>query len=203
MISVGKNRYKVLVTITALASILIVNATTIGTGGHIALAHHHDNINVFENSHINVQTDTNEMQDCKTAGGTSPISDSCTASSSNTITQGTLPAPPSPCTTTSHPTVLTLNLSPTTVIGGGMVTLTGTLTDTCTGLGIPGFLATITFTGTAFENRGLIAVTGPTGTYSASFPAPPGPGTYTVQAHFAGAGIFGPSNSGTQTFTVV
>jgi hypothetical protein len=200
MISTGKN-HKMLVILVALTTVLIVNLVAIESG-HIALARHHDNINVFENSHINVQTDTNQRQDCETASGTSPISDSCTASSSNVISQGTPPAPPSPCTATSHPTVLTLNVSPTTVVAGEAVSLTGTLTDICTGLGIPGFLATITFTGTAFENRGLIAITGPTGTYNTSLPVPSGPGTYTVQAHFAGAGIFRPSNSATKTFTV-
>jgi hypothetical protein len=87
MIGIGKNHCKVLATIAALASVLIVNAVTIGTGGHIALARDHDNTKVFENSDINVQTDTGQRQVCKTGGSTSPISDSCTASSSNTISQ--------------------------------------------------------------------------------------------------------------------
>ena len=135
MISIGKNRYKVLVTIVTLASILIVNAITIGTDGHIALARHYDNIQVFKNSHINVQTHTNQRQDCETTGGTSPISDSCTAASTNTISQGTPPVSTSPCTTTSHPTVLTLSLP---IPVAEIVLVTGTLTDTCTGLGVAG-----------------------------------------------------------------
>jgi hypothetical protein len=43
MIGIGKNRYKVLVTIVTLTSILIVNAIAIGTAGHIAFARHYDN----------------------------------------------------------------------------------------------------------------------------------------------------------------
>jgi uncharacterized OsmC-like protein len=45
------------------------------------------------NSGVNVPTDTNQMQNCETAGGTSPIggtaagTGSCTATSSDTITQ--------------------------------------------------------------------------------------------------------------------
>ncbi len=110
-------------------------------GGHIALADHNEkDTKVLENSHINVQTDTGQRQDCETAGGTSPISGSCTASSSNTISQGPVPSPPSPtspCTPTMHPTVLTLTVT------GNLVT--GTLTDTCTGSGLSGFPVSITF----------------------------------------------------------
>jgi len=198
MIGIGKNNYKALATIAALASLLIVNAVTIGTGGgHIAFASHHDNIKVFENSHINLQTDSNQDQGCETAGGTSPISDSCTASSTDTISQGTVPpSPPPPCTPTMHPTVLTLN-----AIGINPTMATGTLTDTCTGSGVTG--ATITFTGTGAGVHIVNAVTSTGGAFIASINIVALPaGTYTVQAHFAGQGIFGPSNSGTQTYTV-
>ena len=84
----GIGNHKALVTIATLASILIVNAMTVGTGGHIALARQHDTTKVFQNSGINVSTDTNQGQACETASGTSPISGSCNASSSNTISQG-------------------------------------------------------------------------------------------------------------------
>jgi len=70
MIGIRKN-HKALVTIAALASLLSINIMTIGTAGHIALARH---------GGINVQTDTNQGQAYETASGTSPISDSCTAS---------------------------------------------------------------------------------------------------------------------------
>src|SRR5215831_13373173 len=136
MIGIGSND-KALVTIAALASILIVNAIAIGTDGHIALARHYDNTQVYKNSNINIQTDTNQGQACETAGGASPISGSCTTSSSNTISQGTSPASTSPCTPTMHPTRLTLTA---TSPSPGAAALTGTLTDTCTGSGVPGLI---------------------------------------------------------------
>src|SRR5215831_2405660 len=39
------------------------------------------------NTGINVPTDTNQKQDCLTAGASSGITNSCTASSTNTVTQ--------------------------------------------------------------------------------------------------------------------
>jgi hypothetical protein len=39
------------------------------------------------NTGINVQTDTNQKQDCQTVGGTSPMSSSCIANSNNHITE--------------------------------------------------------------------------------------------------------------------
>jgi hypothetical protein len=135
MIGIGKNRYKTLVTITAVASVLIINAITTGTDGHIALARHHDNTKVFENNIpflFSFPIDTHQRQACTTAGGTSPISDSCTASSSDTVSRGTA----SPSCPTIHPTALTLTISPTTVGVSQHVTLTGTLADTCTGSGL-------------------------------------------------------------------
>jgi hypothetical protein len=198
MIGIGKNRYKTLVTITALASVLIINAITTGTDGHIALARHHDNTKVFENNMpflFSFPIDTNQRQACTTAGGTSPISDSCTASSSDTVSRGTA----SPSCPTIHPTALTLTISPTTVGVSQPFTLTGTLTDTCTGSGVPG--ATIGFSGTVAPPP---AVTNGAGSYSTTgaIGIALGPTSEDVQAQFAGQGIFGPSNSATQTFTV-
>jgi hypothetical protein len=172
--------------------------------GHIALARHHDNTNVLD-SDINVQTDTNQGQACETAGSASPISDSCTASSTNTITQGAVPVPPSKCSDVmfSHPTILTLSVFPNNgLVPTEGLAVMGTLTDTCTGSGVPG--VTITFTYSDTPSFPLApAVTSATGTYVRGLGAPFNPGTYTVQAHFAGHGIFEPSNSGTQTYTVV
>jgi hypothetical protein len=68
----------VLVAIAALAAVL-VGASTVGSG-HMALAHN------VTNTGINVPTDTQQKQECETAGGTSPVAGSCTASSTNTIT---------------------------------------------------------------------------------------------------------------------
>ena len=39
------------------------------------------------NTGINVQTDTNQKQNCESVGGTSPISGSCIANSNNQITE--------------------------------------------------------------------------------------------------------------------
>ena len=36
---------------------------------------------------VNIQTGTDQKQDCRTIGGNSPISGSCTATSSNTVTE--------------------------------------------------------------------------------------------------------------------
>ena len=62
--------------------IAIVGAVLLAGGGSV--------LAVTSNTGINVQTDINQNQDCKTAGGGttgSPISSSCTASSTNTVTQ--------------------------------------------------------------------------------------------------------------------
>jgi hypothetical protein len=109
-------------------------------------------------------------------------------------------------TAMSHPTALTLNL----MFGSAGTTLptvvnvSGTLTDTRTGLGVGG--ATITFTGnyTHYAPGGVSPViTNSAGTYRTNFLANPvfGPGVLaTIQAHFAGAGMFGPSDSQVRTF---
>ena len=61
MIGIGKHHIA-LVTIATVVSILIVDAMTVGTGGHIALARHHDTTKAFQNGNINMQTDTNQGQ---------------------------------------------------------------------------------------------------------------------------------------------
>jgi hypothetical protein len=197
MIGIGKNRYKALMTITVLASVLIVNAITIGTEGHIALARHYDNTKVFENSHINVQTDTGQRQACETAASTSPISDSCTASSTDTITQGVVQSPgPVRC-----PTALTLLLTTLPPSSPPMVGIHGNLTDTCTGQGVPG--ATITFTRVSGDVPSLPpTVTGPPpfGIYEEFFTSFPG-ASGTLRAHFAGNAEL-ESSTATQSFTV-
>ncbi|MFZ0895237.1 MAG: hypothetical protein WAZ77_12115 [Candidatus Nitrosopolaris sp.] len=69
----------VLVAIAALAAVL-VGASAMGSG-HMALAH---NIN---NTGINVPTDTQQQQECETAGGSSGVSNSCHADSTDNISQ--------------------------------------------------------------------------------------------------------------------
>jgi len=39
------------------------------------------------NTGVNVQTDTNQKQDCLTAGGTSGLANSCQGTSTDTVTQ--------------------------------------------------------------------------------------------------------------------
>jgi hypothetical protein len=194
--------------IITLATLLMVNAVAIGAGTNIALARHHDNTRVRENSHINVQTETGQSQDCETASGNSPISDSCTASSSDRITQGAVPSSPSPssCTSTVHPTVLTLNLPPPNTQPGGKIQTAGKLIDTCTGQGVA---ATIRFTfqfpsppGFGLIGQG-ITMTATNGVFGLTIGVPFQAivGTGTVGAQFSGQGIFGPS-SATQSFSV-
>ena len=64
----------VLVAIAAFAAVLVGSTSAIGSG-QMALAH---NVN---NTGINVPTDTQQQQECETAGGTSP------ATSTHIITQ--------------------------------------------------------------------------------------------------------------------
>jgi hypothetical protein len=68
----------VLVAIAAFAAVLVA-ASAMGSG-HMALAGN------VTNTGINVPTDTQQKQECQTAGETSPITSSCTATSSNTVT---------------------------------------------------------------------------------------------------------------------
>jgi hypothetical protein len=63
----------------AFAAIMMAGTIAIGNG-NIAFAGK-------GNEGISVPTDTQQKQECQTAGGTSPVSDSCTASSLNTISQ--------------------------------------------------------------------------------------------------------------------
>jgi hypothetical protein len=69
----------VLVAIAALAAVL-VGASAMGSG-HMAFA---NNVN---NTGINVPTDTQQKQECETAGGSSGVTNSCTAASTDTVTQ--------------------------------------------------------------------------------------------------------------------
>jgi hypothetical protein len=73
-----------------LATILIAGTVIIGTG-QISLA---DTVN-RDNAGYDVPTNTNQHQVCKTNGNNSPESGSCTASSSNTLSQsgGTISSP--------------------------------------------------------------------------------------------------------------
>jgi hypothetical protein len=73
-----------LVAIAALAAILVADAAAVGSG-HLALAN--DGNKTKGNEGISIHTDVKQKQECQTAGGTSPITASCTALSTNTVNQ--------------------------------------------------------------------------------------------------------------------
>ena len=66
------------VVIASLVALLVVGTENMGSG-HVA----------FANRGINVQTSTNQDQGCEPAGGTSGITNACTATSNNPTTPGT------------------------------------------------------------------------------------------------------------------
>jgi hypothetical protein len=177
-----------LVAIAVLAGVLVAS-----TGLHIVLAVHD----------VNVQTEINQKEYCKTDRASSPISDLCTARFSNTIIQSgrsentnTESAPTSTPTSTStlttpttgtHPTVLTLNIAPNPVVRGQVVIVSGSLLNTLSSSGLSG--ATIKFTGPLGR-----LVTSTDGSFSTSFTAATA-GRSTIQAHYDGAGKYEPSYS--------
>jgi hypothetical protein len=178
----------VLVAIAVVAGVLVASTGSL----HIMLAAHD----------VNVQTEINQKEYCKTDRANSPVSDLCTARFSNTIIQSgrsedtnTESAPTSTSTSTStstpttatHPTVLTLNIAPNPVVRGQMVTVSGLLINALSSSGVSG--ATIKFTGPLGR-----LVTSPDGSFSTSFTAAT-VGRSTIQAHYAGAGIYEPSDS--------
>ena len=87
MISIKNHKTAtVLVAIAALAGVLVLSTSAIGSG-HIALAAN-ESIKVFNNKAHNVQTNTNEKQVCKTTGSNSPISGLCHAATVTAATGG-------------------------------------------------------------------------------------------------------------------
>jgi len=177
-----------------LAIAVVVGVLVISTGSlHIVLAARD----------VNVQTEINQKEYCKTDSPNSPISDICTARFSNTIIQSgrsedtnteSAPAPtststPTPThTTVTHPTVLTINVAPNPVVRGQMVTVSGLLLNTLS--------SSIKFTGPPGR-----LVTSPDGSFSTSFRAAT-TGRSTIQAHYPGAGIYEPSESAKITLFV-
>ena len=84
-----KNQKTALVTIAAIAAVLAVSTIAIGNG-RMALAADTTTTTITKdvnNSGVNVQTDTNQKQDCLTAGANSGIANSCQATSADTINQ--------------------------------------------------------------------------------------------------------------------
>ena len=83
-----KNQTKGLVAIVTIAAVLAVSTIALGSG-RMALADTNTKTVTIHvnNTGVNVPTDTDQKQQCDTVGGTSPMSTSCTATSSDTITQ--------------------------------------------------------------------------------------------------------------------
>jgi len=193
MTSITKNHK----TSTGLVAIAVVAGILVASiGSHLALAAHD----------VNVQTQIHQQEYCKTDSTNSPIKDLCTSRFSNTIIQSgrsedmnTESAPTLTSTYThahtphtahpsaTHPTVLTVNIAPNPVVRGEVVTVSGLLLNTLSSSGVGG--ATIKFTGPLGK-----LVTSPDGSFSTSFTAAKA-GKSTIQAHYAGKGIYEPSES--------
>jgi hypothetical protein len=181
-------------TSTGLVAITLVVAVLVASTGNVYI--------VLAARDVNVQTEINQKQYCRTDMVNSPVLDLCTSRFSNTIIQSgksedtnTESAPTSASTSTTttttatatHPTVLTINLAPNPVVRGQVVTASGLLINTLSSSGVGG--ATIKFTGPLGR-----LVTSPDGSFSTSFTAATS-GRSTIQAHYAGAGIYEPSDS--------
>jgi len=79
---VNRRTSTAIVAIAALASVLVVSTSVIS--GHIALAQTNSGSN--SNSGIELGQSNSRTDTCETAGGTSPVTNSCTGSQSNTNT---------------------------------------------------------------------------------------------------------------------
>ena len=79
----------ILVAVAALAAVLVATGTIAAATGsyHSAFAHKKGANKSFQNSGIAVPTITAQQQECSTAGSTSPIDTSCTATSTNDVTE--------------------------------------------------------------------------------------------------------------------
>jgi hypothetical protein len=86
MTSIAKDHKTVtaLVVLAAVAAVLVTSTAAVGTG-HMALAANGNKTK--GNDGISVPTVTKQPQECETAGGTSPVTGACTATSTNTITE--------------------------------------------------------------------------------------------------------------------
>ena len=166
----------------------LANATSMTNAEHIDATH---------NTHCDgdiCQTVTCINNNCQSLSTqlNQPYTQPQTSSQPSTPTSTSTSTPtaiPTTHTTATHPTVLTINVSPNPVVRGQVVTVSGLLINT---LGLPSSGvggATIKFTGPLGR-----VVTSPDGSFSTSFTAAT-VGRPTIQAHYAGAGIYEPSDS--------
>jgi hypothetical protein len=87
MTSINYKPATVLVAIAALAGVLAVSTVAIGSA-HNAFADDTKTITkTTTNTGVNVPTDTDQKQECQTAGGSSGIGSSCQATSQDTRNQ--------------------------------------------------------------------------------------------------------------------
>jgi uncharacterized membrane protein len=83
MITKNHKTTTVLVALAALSAILVVAGSVAAASDHAAFAHKKG----VKNSGIAVPVITAQQQKCVAAGGTSPITGSCIATSTNTVTE--------------------------------------------------------------------------------------------------------------------
>ena len=82
MITKNHKTTTVLVALAALSAILVAGSVS-AASDHFAFAHKKG----LKNSGIAVPTITAQLQKCTAAGGTSPITGACIATSTNTVTE--------------------------------------------------------------------------------------------------------------------
>ena len=80
-----KNQKTALFAIVAIAALVVVSTIAIGSGRLASAAETTKITKTVNNTGTNVQTDTDQKQDCTTAGEQSGISDSCHGSSSDDV----------------------------------------------------------------------------------------------------------------------
>ncbi|HYA84444.1 MAG TPA: hypothetical protein VEH06_13505 [Candidatus Bathyarchaeia archaeon] len=80
-----KNQKKAL-GIVAIAAVIAVSTVALGNG-RVALADTTTITKHTNNTGVNVPTDTDQKQNCETAGGSSGIAMSCTANSNDQVTE--------------------------------------------------------------------------------------------------------------------
>jgi hypothetical protein len=83
----GINQKTAVVAIAAIATVLAVSTIAIGNGRTALAAETTTITKSTNNTGINVPTDTNQKQDCLTAGGSSGLTGSCIGSSTDSVTQ--------------------------------------------------------------------------------------------------------------------
>jgi hypothetical protein len=82
-----KNQKTVLVAIAAIVAVIAVSTIAMGNVRSASAAETTTITKNVNNTGVNTPTDSSQKQDCVTAGGTSGISGSCTATSANTNTE--------------------------------------------------------------------------------------------------------------------